>query len=157
MSTAPVARHELTNRLFRVLKDGGMLVGRGIAPQSGGWPSGEPGAGDFVPYAVLTTLTAVTPAPGEPERVGSRRTSWLFNYRVAYHSVNESLVDTLAYTGRKLVVQMEGPVTLDGVVWTVQSVLVPQYGETVRDDSTNPSHWKVTDAVSLHLSRAQTT
>lgn len=156
MSTPPVARHELTALVFTALRGGiprGM-VGRGIAPQAGGWPSGEPGTGDFVEYAVLNTGPAQTPAPGENERVGARRTSWLFNYRITYHSINESSVDVLAYQGRKALVQIQGPFTLDGVEWTLQSVLIPQFGDTQRDDSTNPAHWRVTDAVSLHLSRS---
>ena len=156
MTTPPLARHELTAKIFSALRlgiDGG-FVGRGVAPQGGGWPKGEPGQGDFVDYAVLSTGTAVTPAPGEPERMAARRISWLLNYQVAYHSVNESKVDTVAYGGRKVLVGIEGPVVLDDVEWTIQSVLIPQFGDTRRDDSTNPSHWKVTDAVSLHLSRA---
>lgn len=131
----------------------GVLVGRGVAPPGGGWPNGAPNTGAFVPYAVLKTGTAITPAPGEPERLSGRRASWLCRYQITSHSTKESRVEDTAQLMRNAVITFAGPLTLDTVVWVVQSVLVPQLGATERDDSTDPAGWRVTDDVSLHLSR----
>lgn len=158
MANAPIARDELTATLFDLLKAGmaPALAGRGIAPPGGGSSVGTAVDGDFVEYAVLKTGPATTPAPGERDRLGRHGTSWLLSYQVAYHSVMETSVDKLAHKGRTAIVALDGVLTLDGVEWTVQECAIPKLGDTRRDDTTNPSHWSVTDDVSLHLSRVLT-
>lgn len=154
----PIGRNEVTKTLFDYLRAemtaGGVLVGRGVAPQDGGWSGGEPGQGTWVNYVVLRTGKAVSPAPGEPERLGARRTSWLLTYQLAYHGTRESLADELGDRVRAAVVNFSGPVTAAGVEWTVQSIVIPELGGSTRDDTTEPAHWSITDPVSLHLSRS---
>src|SRR5580765_1867488 len=133
MTNAPIARSQLTKYLFEHLADV-TLLGRGVAPPDGGWSDGQPGVGTFANYAVLKTGRAITPAPGEPERTGRFRTSWRVSYQVTYHSVNESNVDELADMGRARIVTFDGPFTLDGIDWTLQSIQIPQLGATERDD-----------------------
>ena len=132
-----------------------LLLGRGVAPPSGGWGGGQPGAGAFTPYAVLKTGVATTPAPGEPERLGVRRTSWLATYQFTYHERMESAVDEYADVCRDLILSsLPERYELDGVDWVLQALQIPRMGATEDDKSTTPSHWRLTDDVSLHLSRA---
>jgi hypothetical protein len=149
-------RSALTKTVFDVLKST-VLLGRGVAPPEGGWPNGTPGAGVFVPYAVLKTGVASTPGPSQPERLGRFRTSWLVGYAVTFHGKNESSVDEYADTVRDQILQLPKMLTLDGEDWTLQQVQISRMGATERDDSTSPAHWRLTDDVSLHLSRVRAT
>lgn len=152
-----ISRSELTSELFNWMRadlDGAVLVGRGVAPADGGWSGGEAGQGTWVDYTVLKTGRATTPAPGEPERLGVRRTSWLCTYSLTHHSTRESLADELGDTVRISILSYAGrTMSLSTADWTVQYVTIPELGASVRDDSTDPAHWSITDAVSLHLSR----
>ncbi|MGH3375985.1 MAG: hypothetical protein ACRDP6_14700 [Actinoallomurus sp.] len=58
LPAAPGRPH--TDAVFAALETIGLLVGRGEEPAGAGW-QGEPGASDFVPYAVLY------PTPGVPD------------------------------------------------------------------------------------------
>lgn len=160
MSNPPFVRSKLTEILFNTLRlglaDQNVLAGRGVAPQGGGWTSGQAGVGTFVEYVVLKTGQATTPGPGQPERLARARTSWVATYQLTYHSTKESLVDPLADKGRALLVTLEGPLDLAGIDWTLQRVEIPRLGPTQADNTTDPPHWSVTDDVSLHVSRVQT-
>ena len=159
MTNPPIARSKLTQAVFSHLQAGlndGVLVGRGGAPEAGGWSNGQAGVGTFKDYVVLKTGTASSPAPGQPERLGASRTSWVCGYRLTFHSTKESSVDTAADKARALVVLLPELLTLDGVDWTLQRVEYARLGDTRPDNSTDPAHWTVTDDVSLHLSRVQT-
>ncbi len=157
MTNAPIDRPALTKYLFDHIAaaGNGTLLGRGVAPPAGGWPEGKERNGAWVNYAVLKTGIAVTPGSGQPERLGRDRTSWDCNYQLTSHSTRESDVDVVAQALRKHVVAWDGVVTLDGVDWTIQEVTVPRMGDTQRDDSTDPAHWRVTDDVSVRLSRVR--
>ncbi|HEY5787505.1 MAG TPA: hypothetical protein VIT65_22295 [Microlunatus sp.] len=155
-SNEVIKRSELTKTIFDLLKST-VLLGRGVAPPEGGWPNGTPGSGAFVPYTVLKTGAATTPGPSQPERLGRYRTSWMVAYAVTFHGKNESSVDEYADTVRDQILALPREVSLDGVDWTVQQVQIARMGATERDDSTSPAHWRLTDDVSLHLSRVRTT
>jgi hypothetical protein len=159
MTNAPIARGQLTGAVFTHLQDGlngDVLVGRGAAPEAGGWSNGQAGVGSFKDYVVLKTGTASTPAPGQPERLAALRTSWVCSYRLTFHGTKESSVDLRADMARALMVTLPEQFTLDGVDWTLQRVEYARLGDTRPDNSTDPAHWTVTDDVSLHLSRVQT-
>lgn len=160
MTNPPIARSKLTAVIFNHLRIGlqppGILVGRGSAPEAGGWSNGQSNVGDFTNYVVLKTSSAITPAPGQPERLGAARTSWACRYLLTYHAVKESTVDEVADTGRALLALLPEALTLSGVDWTLQRVEYGRLGDTRPDNSTDPAHWTVTDDVSLHLSRVQT-
>lgn len=156
MTNAPIDRPELTKAIFDHLVAAvpAVLFGRGVAPPDGGWPGGNSrGGSSWVPYAVLKPGTAVTPAPGQPERLGRDRTSWQCNYAVTSHHAAESSADDVAQLVRDAVVTMDGVLSLGGVDWMIQEVAVPQLGASEKDESTDPDHWRVTDAVSVRLSR----
>jgi len=160
MTNAPIARSVLTGVVFNHMRIGlspqEIVIGRGAAPESGGWDKGQSNVGDFTNYVVLKTGAASTPAQGQPERLGAARTSWVCRYLLTYHSVKESSVDVIADAGRALLVLLPDTMTLAGVAWTLQRVEFGRLGDTRPDNSTDPAHWTVTDDVSLHLSRVQT-
>lgn len=160
MTNAPIARSKLTAVIFNHLRIGlqpkNIAVGRGAAPESGGWSQGQSDVGDFTNYVVLKTSSATSPAPGQPERLAASRTSWACRYLLTYHSVKESAVDVIADAGRAMLVLLPEELTLDSVAWHLQRVEFNRLGDTRPDNSTNPAHWTVTDDVSLHLSRVQT-
>jgi hypothetical protein len=131
----------------------GTLLGRGVAPPAGGWPEGKERNGSWVNYAVLKTGVAVTPGSGQPERLGRDRTSWDCSYQLTSHATKESGVDEVAQKLREHVVDMSGALSLGGVDWVIQEVTIARMGDTQRDDSTDPAHWRVTDDVSVRLSR----
>ena len=154
MTNEVLKRSELTKAIFDALS-GTILLGRGVAPPGGGWASGQPGTGTFTPYAVLKTGVAQTPAPGEPDRLGPRRTSGLVGYQLTYHERMESAADEYGDSVRdQVLISMPTTFELDGVTWNLNALQIPRMGASERDDSTSPAHWRITDDVSLHLSRA---
>jgi hypothetical protein len=157
VTNVPIDRPALTKALFDFLlaQANGTLLGRGVAPPEGGWPGGNARDGAWVNYAVLKTGVAVTPAPGFPEQMGRHRTSWDCSYQLTSHSTKESNVDDVAQALRERVVTWDGQIELDGVSWELQEVGVSRLGDTQRDDSTDPAHWRVTDDVSVRLSRVR--
>jgi hypothetical protein len=155
-----IERHLVTKALLAYLGPEleaiDVLLGRGTAPQSGGWQNGgQPGTGTFLPYAVLKTGMATSPAAGERDNLAMYRTSWELTYQVATHHRLDSLVDETAYSVRQVVLGFPraDELVLDGVAWTVQRISVPRLGPTVQDRSTDPPHWQVDDDVSLHVSK----
>lgn len=155
MTNAPIDRPALTKALFDHLaaEVTGVLFGRGVAPPGGGWPEGKERNGVWVPYAVIKTGEAITPAPGHPERLGRDRTSWQCTYYLTSHHTSESAADDLAQLVRSATVLLDGNLTLGGVDWVIQETAVPKLGASERDDSTDPDHWRVTDTVSVRVAR----
>jgi hypothetical protein len=158
----PIARSELTKAMLDylgpLLATYDIMLGRGIAPQAGGWQgSGQPGDTTFHPYVVIKTMQAVSPAPAERDPLAANRTSWQLSYTMATHHRLESLVDDTAELPRKLICGFSRGevIQLDGVAWTLQQITVPRLGATARDNSTDPPHWQVNDDVSLHVSKVE--
>lgn len=153
MSLQVIKRSLLTKAVVDFLKAADVLVGRGIAPPEGGYPSGQAGSSTFVPYVVLKTGPATTPAPGQPERLRFHQTSWVVGYTLTYHHNRESSVDEYADVVRDVLIGLPETYSIDGVDWRMQRAETPRLGPTERDESTSPTHWRLTDDVSLHLSR----
>lgn len=132
-----------------------VLLGDGIAPPAGGWPSGEPNPAEdsFVPYAVLATGVAV-PSPGTP--IGSAEAdSWECNYTLDAFGGLRQQADWVADLVR--VAWDDQPIgTLEfgsGRNWHVGSYRVTQMGAAVRDDKISPPLWTVGTQVALSISR----
>jgi len=154
----PIDRTALTTTLVNHLSTAlqtGVLVGRGFAPPRGGWANGQPGVGSFQPYTVVRTSRAVTPAPGEPVRIGAALSSWLCSYRLNCFGAMESQAEDTAVQVANAATDLSGPLTLGGVQWTLQQVLLNALGDVIPNNSTDPPYWQTSVDVSLHLSRAQ--
>lgn len=157
--TAPIARSSLTTQLVAHLVDAletsNVLVGRGTAPKDGGWTSGQPGIGTFAPYITVKTRPAT---PWLRDEVGRNRSSWQCNYAITSSHYKDSACDDVADLARAAVVSFgaDAPLSLGGVMWSLQKVDVPRLGATGPRNSTNPPFWEVTDDVSLWLSAVRT-
>lgn len=152
---APIARSSLTKALVTYLVsvlEPAVLVGRGSAPQSGGWSAGQPGVGTFTPYL---TIKAGAATPRETEVLGRKRAlhSWACSYKMSYASHRESFADDTADKGRKALSVYKGDLVLDGVTWSIEKIDFPRLGATGPNNTTDPPFWDVTDDVSLWLSR----
>ena len=160
MSTVPIARSALTTQivtyLVDALKPAEILVGRGLAPAAGGWDKGQPGTSGFVKYVTLKTGNAVTPSQGEPNPVGRTRASWDVSYQLTSVGAMESHADDTGDQVRFVIVDLPKEFTLRGFHWTLQQVRTLRLGPTIRNDSTDPAFWEVTDDVSLQLSLDRT-
>jgi hypothetical protein len=161
MSTAPIARSALTTEVVAymatALAGENILVGRGLAPPAGGWVNGQPGTSEFVNYVTIKTGNATSPVPGNPPELGRARTSWEVSYSLTSVGALESHADDVGDSVRSAIVGLPDSFTLRGFTWSLQKVNTPRLGATVRNDSTDPAFWEVTDDVSLWLSlnRAQ--
>lgn len=155
MTNAPIDRPALTKALFDHLaaEVPTVLFGRGVAPPSGGWPEGKERNGPWVPYCVIKTGEAITPAPGHPERLGRDRTTWQCTYFLTSHHTAESKADEQGQLVRNAAVLFHDALTLGGVDWVIQESAVTKLGASETDSSTDPDHWRVTDVVSVRLSR----
>jgi hypothetical protein len=153
--SAPLARAKLTSivvaHLVQVLGTT-VLVGRGMAPPKGGWSTGQPGTGAFVNYTTLKTGNAVTPASGNPQQMARNATSWEVSYSLTTAGALDSHADDTADLVRAAISALSGPFVLRDDTWALQQVRVPRLGPTVRNDSTDPPFWEVTDDVSVWLS-----
>lgn len=156
----PVARSSLTAQLVNYLVavlEPAILVGRGTAPQAGGWPSGQPGQGTFVPYV---TVKAQSATPRLQDTLGRSRIGWSCAYRLSYSGAKESSTDDVADFGRAAIVGFPGidenplMVTLGGVAWRLDKIDVPRLGAPGSNSSTDPPFWDVTDDVAFWLSRS---
>lgn len=153
--TAPLARAGLTTIIVAHLVDqleDVVLVGRGMAPPAGGWSKGQPGVEGFVNYTVLKTGNAVTPSPGNPQQMARNATTWDCSYSLTTAGAMDSHCDDTADLVRAAISSLEGPFTLRDDTWTLQQVRVPRLGRTIRNDSTDPPIWEVTDDISVWLS-----
>lgn len=157
--SAPLARAELTRIIVAHLVDQlsipgtpRVLVGRGMAPPEGGWTKGQPGVEGFTRYTVLKTGNAVTPAPGNPPQMARNATTWECSYSLTTAGAMDSHADDTADLVRDAICLLEGPFILRNDTWALQKVHVPRLGRTVRNDSTDPPFWEVTDDVSVWLS-----
>lgn len=154
MST-PLARAGLTTILVEHLVNRlgtTVLVGRGVAPPAGGWTKGQPGVEGFVNYTVLKTGNAVTPSPGNPQQMARNATTWDCSYSLTTAGAMDSHADDTADLVRAAVSSFQGPFTLRSDTWVLQQVKMPRLGRTIRNDSTDPPFWEVTDDISVWLS-----
>jgi hypothetical protein len=129
---------------FRFLSD--QQVGDGIRPDGVGWLNGEPNAGVFVPYSVVTVAGATTrdmPLPYE-ETIKS----WQVTFRLTHYGASRAQADFVATKVRGAVSgfmrQSAGGYQVTGARWA-------GLGAMTRDDSINPPLWSASDTLILML------
>ena len=132
-----------------------VLVGDAVAPPEGGWPSGVPGGGNFVPYTVLSTGQA-TPDRGTVGAVTPD--TWILRYQLKHSGGMRQMVDWTADLVRHAW-DVQPEVRLDmgeGPQWKAYQFSVLTMGPVVRNDTVQPPYWDVVDDVALTLSRCRT-
>lgn len=144
-----ISRHELIGKVFDVVKDSGMLVGRGTAPKAGGW-AGQAYDSEFRAYAVVKAGPA-RPGSFEPVGVGMYGASWDVVVQVIGHAETEGQADETAETAAELVIALPSEIVLPDAAWTLQPPYVSQISETQFSEQTKT--WRTTYDVSLRLSR----
>lgn len=134
----------------------GIKVGDAQAPADGGWPTGQPGEGTFVPYVDLMT------GPAAPAMKGTLATAepdaWTLRYQLVSQGGLREQADDTADFARKAW-DSQGEVRLDVACptqWKAYSFIVVSMGAVVGSDLVQPMWWTVKDEVSLTLTRCRT-
>lgn len=131
-----------------------ILVGDGKVPKPAGWPGGQVGVGKFV--SSVTVLTAeATPAPGQPETLGSRHTSWLMPYRLRTISVARQGADAIADVARARAVAFPRDVLDLGEGWRVQEAFVDRLASINPKGEGDQETWEADDTVYYRITRAR--
>lgn len=134
-----------TDALLAMLADGGVLVGDGVAPESGGWDKGQPQVSRFVPYATLgfsgggVHIDPIAPLGGE---------DWSLSFSLRSFGGSRKQVDWVAASARAIVVSVGAARPLVGG-FRVARVSWQSLGAVSRVDSVDPPYWQVYDAFSL--------
>lgn len=149
MSAQPIYRPALTALLVQRASQAAVHVGRGSAPQVGGWNDNT-----FEDYVVIKAGVASTPARGEPERLGRYGTSWDASTQIIGHGETEQRCDEAASAVFEQIFTIDGIIDLGGVSWQIQKVVINSMGAT--EWSSQNKAWRVVYDVSLHLSRQDT-
>lgn len=137
----------LTVSLLDTFRDTNQLVGDGIKPEGSGWLDGDPNSGVFAPYGVITFGGAqIRDASVLSYAEGVR--AWQATWRLTYYGASRSQADLLAGKLRRAVSDLLGQVAggykITGARWG-------SLGAMIRDDSTNPALWSVSDSLILML------
>lgn len=135
----------LAGLLLGVLGDGsGQLVGDGVAPEGGGWLSGQPNVSAFVPYGVLASTGAVLADPAL--RYGDQVRSWDASWRLSSFGGSRSQCDWVA---TRLRLAAAGCIGVRFGDFRVSMLSWRSLGAMVRSDAVDPPMWSVVDAFSV--------
>lgn len=157
------AREGLTTVLVSSLREALALaeppagLGDGIAPEDWGWPNGQPGIGQFAPYAVLKTSTASQQR--NRDNLSPQNDAWLFPYSITSWGSMRAQADYVADLVTAAIAALDvralrgdgSPVPGFGV----QQIHVDTIGTTDRTDQSAPALWSRTDSLSVWLARAR--
>lgn len=148
----------LVTLLRDALREGGLGVGDGIAPEEFGWPKGQPGVGTFKPYLVVKTLQA-SPQRGQQPLGTSQADTWLIPWQLTGWGEVREQADFACDTANAALAAVDprGLRGDDSVIpgFDVQQLVVSPLGTTDRDDKTSPPTWSRSDICTLWLARAQ--
>ncbi len=136
----------LTDALMtRITTGSGQLVGDGVAPEGGGWATGQPNQGIFVPYIVLVSQGA---------RVSTENFTGYMDWRVTWSTRNfggsRKQVDWVAQKSRESIDSINKTLFGDaGVQFKIISVEWESLGAVQRIDTVNPPFWQTFDTFAL--------
>lgn len=135
--------------LFR-LRDGGKLIGDGVAPPEGGWSVGSPNVDQFVPYSVLGFNGATTTLPDL-----STNPDWDVAFAIRHYGGSRKQADWQATRVRN-VIEMSRGLTFSGSPFNYKVIGVYrwQLGTLDRNDQVDPPYWQTFDSFVLMCSRA---
>lgn len=133
----------------------GVLVGDGEAPEAGGWPGGDIGQGDFVPYITLAT-GAGAPAGAN---LGSREADeWELRYSILSFGGQRKQADWVADQARTFWTSIRDARIDVGTAkqWRARRFTVRALGGVTRNDQVRPPYWQVADEMVLFLTPCRT-
>jgi hypothetical protein len=119
-------------------------VGDNLAPATGGWASGQPGAGVFVPYLVLVTGGSVPRALSQDTYIPA----FGVGFSLRAHGGSRPQCDWMARVGRDGVVGLKG-LKFGTPAWKIINVEWVALGPMLRNDATAPPSWSVSDTLTL--------
>lgn len=127
-----------------VHQSSGQLVGDGVAPEGGGWLSGQPNVSAFVPYSVVAFQGATLSDPAL--RYAEQTRSWTTTWRMSSYGGAREQCDWMATLARqavdKIIKQAAGGYEVTMVMWG-------SLGPMTRNDAIDPPMWAVSDTFSL--------
>lgn len=136
----------VTVLLLATLREGGSLVGDGIAPEGGGWLSGQPNVSAFHPYGVLA-FTGGMP-PDTTFRYSEQVRSWELSWRLGAYGGSRAQCDRVAGVLRGSLEGVLGLVFGDPA-YRVTGLSWRSLGPMTRNDSIDPPMWSVLDSFSV--------
>lgn len=145
----------MTDLLLGLLTSDGvnadLLVGDGVAPLEGGWTTGTPNTGGFVPYVVLGFEGAMPTnsdlAYADPE--------WTTRWSMRHYGATREQADWIATAARTRIL---GALQLPfGTVDPFRSIGInwSSLGAMQRNDATDPPYWSSSDNLNLVVSRVR--
>lgn len=157
------SRGPLTDFLLSYLTTGlattALMLGDGIAPKSGGWTGGQPGAGSFSAYAVLN---AGQSTPNQRENILGRNTSWKQPYTLDCYGGSRQQADWASDMLKPLIDAISaaspppGLRTIDlDAPWKIVLSNYTSMGGPTRSDQVDPPVWRAADSFVLWLEHAQ--
>lgn len=144
-------RGELTTILVEAVRSDGILVGDGVAPDTGGWDD-DPNVptSRYLPYLMLNPMAVADPTGP----LGDSSTDFRVPYSVMSSGISRKQVEFYSDKGRKVLVELERTVlSLTGGDWKIQQVRANSIGGVTRTDNTEPSEFTQTDVVTVYLSK----
>lgn len=144
-------RGELTTILVTRLQTAGLLIGDGVAPNTGGW-NDDPNlpTSKFLPYLVINPMAVADPTGP----VGDTSSDFRVPYSMTSTGISRKQVEVYSDKGRKTLSEMErNTVTLGGSGWKIQQVRANSVGGVVRTDNTEPSEFTQSDVVTIWITK----
>lgn len=140
----------LTDALIsKVSSSSGQLVGDGVAPDGGGWASGQPNQGIFVPYIVVVSQGARVVIEDFTNKV-----DWHVTWNTRCFGGSRKQVDWIAQKARESIDEMNKTIFgYEALPYKVINVDWENLGAVTRIDTVNPPYWQVFDTFSLICSR----
>lgn len=132
------------------------LVGVGSLPLGSGW-EGEPNAPGsfFVPYFVLTTLTA-TPA-ADTGSLANPQQDWHVPYAIQSFGITHDQAEWMADRGRVAVTSLKGQILQCGASkYKVQQIWTAQIGAVSRVPASDPPFYGQQDGATLWMAKRRT-
>jgi len=136
---------QLTSQVVMALaEESNQLVGDGIAPDGGGWLSGQPNVSAFVPYGVVvfTGATLSDPALRYAEQIRSWETGW----RLSSFGGSREQCDWVAALVRNA---LDDCIGQEFGAYRVTMAQWRSLGPMTRNDSVDPPMWSVSDTFTL--------
>lgn len=132
----------LTDAVLELIAAGGVLVGDGVAPASGGWDKGQPKVSRFVPYSV----TGMAGASVRAYNMGKPSDDWDVSFSLRSFGGSRKQADWAANLARLSITGMIGTRFGD---YVVGAVIWQSLGGVSRIDSVDPPYWQISDGFSL--------